>query len=84
VESPCNTNVLLQFRSGDNYNFAHVRCKQPRVKEFEVIGNRQMRFVKPKTKTADLSTYRNSAKCHQALFRVPRMGLGVGTSQNHS
>ena len=24
-----------------------------------------------------LSSYRNFAKCHQALFRIPRVGLGV-------
>ena len=31
----------------------------------------------PKIKTAELSTYGNFAKCHQALFRVPREGLGT-------
>ena len=31
----------------------------------------------PEIKTADLSTYRNFAKCHQALFCVPRVGLGA-------
>ena len=31
----------------------------------------------PEIKTAELSTYGNFAKCHQALFRVPREGLGT-------
>ena len=31
----------------------------------------------PEIKTAELSTYGNFAKCHQALFRVPRVGLGT-------
>ena len=31
----------------------------------------------PEVKTAELSTYGNFAKCHQALFRVPREGLGT-------
>ena len=31
----------------------------------------------PEIKTAELSTYRNFAKCHQAHFRVPRVGLGT-------
>ena len=31
----------------------------------------------PEIKTAELSTYRNFAKCHQAHFRVSRVGLGT-------
>ena len=31
----------------------------------------------PKIKTAELSTYGNFAMCHQAHFRVPRVGLGT-------
>ena len=31
----------------------------------------------PKIKTAELSTYGNFAKCHQAHFRVSRVGLGT-------
>ena len=31
----------------------------------------------PEIKTAEVSTYGNFAKCHQALFRVPREGLGT-------
>ena len=31
----------------------------------------------PEIKTAELSTYGNFAMCHQALFRVPREGLGT-------
>ena len=31
----------------------------------------------PEIKTAELSTYGNFAKCHRALFRVPREGLGT-------
>ena len=31
----------------------------------------------PEIKTAELSTYGNFAKCHQALFRVPHEGLGT-------
>ena len=31
----------------------------------------------PEIKSAELSTYGNFAKCHQALFRVPREGLGT-------
>ena len=31
----------------------------------------------PEIKTAELSTYGNFAKCHQALFRVPHEGLGM-------
>ena len=31
----------------------------------------------PEIKTAELSTYGNFATCHQALFRVPREGLGT-------
>ena len=29
----------------------------------------------PEIKTADLSTYRNFSKCHQALFHIPHVGL---------
>ena len=31
----------------------------------------------PEVKTAELSTYGNFAKCHQAHFRVSRVGLGT-------
>ena len=31
----------------------------------------------PEIKTAELSTYGNFAKCHQAHFRVSRVGLGT-------
>ena len=31
----------------------------------------------PEIKTAELSTYRNFAKCHQAHFHVSRVGLGT-------
>ena len=31
----------------------------------------------PEMKTAELSTYGNFAKCHQALFRVPCEGLAT-------
>ena len=31
----------------------------------------------PKIKTAELSTYGNFAKCHQAHFRVLHEGLGT-------
>ena len=31
----------------------------------------------PEIKTVELSTYGNFAKCHQAHFRVPRVGLGM-------
>ena len=31
----------------------------------------------PKIKTAELSTYGNFAKCHQAHFCVSRVGLGT-------
>ena len=31
----------------------------------------------PEIKTAELSTYGNLAKCHQAHFRVSRVGLGM-------
>ena len=31
----------------------------------------------PGIKTAELSTHGNFAKCHQALFHVPREGLGM-------
>ena len=31
----------------------------------------------PEIKTAQLSTYGNFAKCRQAHFRVPRVGLGT-------
>ena len=34
----------------------------------------------PEIKTAELTTYRNFAKCHQALFRVPCEGLGMRLS----
>ena len=37
----------------------------------------------PEIKTAELSTYGNFAKCHQALFRVPREGLGTRLSTRH-
>ena len=31
----------------------------------------------PEIQTADLSTYGNFAKCHQAHFHIPRVGLGT-------
>ena len=31
----------------------------------------------PEIKTAEFSTYGNFAKCHQAHFRVSRVGLGT-------
>ena len=31
----------------------------------------------PEIKTAELSTYRNFAKCHQAHFRISHVGLGT-------
>ena len=34
----------------------------------------------PEIKTAELSTYGNFAMCHQALFRIPREGLGTRLS----
>ena len=37
----------------------------------------------PEIKTAELSTYGNFAKCHQALFCVPREGLGTRLTQSH-
>ena len=36
----------------------------------------------PEIKTADLSTYGNFAKCHQAHFRVPHVGLGTRLMQS--
>ena len=36
----------------------------------------------PEIKTAELSTYGNFAMCHQALFRVPREGLGTRLSDH--
>ena len=35
-------------------------------------------------KTAELSTYGNFAKCHQAHFRVPHVGLGMRLSHTHA
>ena len=35
----------------------------------------------PEIKTAELSTYGNFAKCHQAHFRVSRVGLGTRLHQ---
>ena len=32
----------------------------------------------PEIKTAELSTYGNFTMCHQAHFRVSRVGLGTG------
>ena len=34
-------------------------------------------FRLPEIKTAELSTYGNFAKCHQAHFRVSHVGLGT-------
>ena len=38
----------------------------------------------PETKTAELSTYGNFAKCHQAHFRVSHVGLGTRLTGPHA
>ena len=37
----------------------------------------------PEIKTAELSTYGNFAECHQAHFRVSRVGLGTRLHRTH-